>query len=134
MTLIPPRITLGIEGIEVFTDTIDTFGNDKSISLIKDDLVRALRIAGFAQAFGDPLSGFMFIPDVSTGNPLGGSELDLGATFLSTDSDLGGFAKISVPDSGSVVLFPLSVALLAVCRRRRAEVAGPANLAVAGET
>ncbi|MBL8765245.1 MAG: hypothetical protein JNM07_13350 [Phycisphaerae bacterium] len=111
-------IGIGIEGHEVVTTTYDPIsGIAKSIDQIKLDLLDGLHSEGYTSAFIDPYNGMITLPDITTGDPVGTDGLDLGASFFSTDMDLGGSGCIAVPSPATGML--LAPFACAAARRRK---------------
>lgn len=113
------QVGIGIGGYETITTTYNpSSGSPKSLLQIKMDLLKGLQDdLHYTSAFIDPSSGYITLDNADTGDPLGTDGFNLGASFFSTDADVGGLCAIQIPTPASVAALGLGV--LVRTRRRR---------------
>jgi hypothetical protein len=106
------NVSLGIEGLTFTTATYDLGSGFPLTSIqIEQNLLAELKVGGFSQAFLDADTGILSVPDITTGDPLGGDGSDIGS-FLSNDGDTGNLVTLSdivVPEPSSFVLAVLGL-------------------------
>ncbi len=115
----PGFFTIGLEGKEYTTLTFEQ-ATGQAISPLEVQMALLVQLKQVYQsrATFETSTGLLRVTDVSTGDPYGTGDVDVGASFYSDDPDLVGYASMEiVPSPGALVI--AAAGGLLVARRKR---------------
>jgi hypothetical protein len=113
------EVTIGIDGMEVTTNTYSTPGVPLTDDQIMETLDGELAADGITDASIDLSTDDLTELDVSTGDPIGTDGADDGAFVDTTDTGLTTYAAVFIPEPSSLTLLATGSLAGLLWRRRR---------------